>query len=217
MSSAITLRSVHDNPIRGRLNAWFFHVMESTMDAHYGARKRALFADLPRTIVEIGAGAGANLRYYRAGTHVHAIEPNPHMHARLAARAASLGVGVTIHTAPAEAIPLPDASVEAVVSTLVLCTVHDPAAVLAEVRRVLRPGGRFVCLEHVAAEEGTALAALQRAIRRPWAYVFEGCHTHRETGRALTDAGFSALSVERFRQPTPFVPVRPHLVATAVR
>lgn len=201
------------NPVRSRVNAWFFASMNWYMHWKYAARKTALFADLPGTIVEIGAGAGANFRYLRRGTHVIAIEPNPFMHGSLERNAREAGVEVTIRGIGAEGIDLPDASVDAVVCSLVLCTVEDPSAALREVRRILRPGGRFVCIEHVAAPEDTWLGRLQRWIFRPWHWLFEGCHTHRDTERVLEAAGFSDVRIERFTMRTAFLPIRPQLAA----
>ena len=109
-----------------------------------------------------------------------AIEPNPYMHARLRRAARRSGVELEIRSVVGERIDLPDASAEAVISSLVLCTVSDPAAVLAEIRRILRPGGRFSFAEHVAAKPRTPTRWSQRILRRPWAWVFEGCSCERD-------------------------------------
>ena len=119
------------------------------------------------------------------------------MHDRLRRRCAAAGVDVTVLPTGAEAIPLPDASVDEVLCSLVLCTAQDPAGVLAEVRRVLRPGGRFRFVEHVAAPRRGVRAWVQRTIRRPWGWIFEGCDPHRHTPDAIGQAGFSEVHVER--------------------
>jgi SAM-dependent methyltransferase len=206
-----------DHPIRGRINAWFFRAVDGYMHRKYRDVKRELFGGLPRTVLEIGAGGGANLRYLDPGTHVVAIEPNPHMHGPLRAAAARHRVTVDIRAAVAERIPLPDASVEAVISSLVLCSVSDPRRALAEIRRVLRPGGRFWCVEHVAAPEGSFLARVQRAVRGPWRWLFEGCETQRDVAALLREAGFASVEIRPFTLPTAFVPVRPQLAAVALR
>jgi ubiquinone/menaquinone biosynthesis C-methylase UbiE len=205
------------HPIRSRLNAWFFRAMDGYMHRKYDWIKSELFGGLPRVVVEIGAGGGANLRYLRAGSHVVALEPNVHMHPFLRAAAERAGVTVDVHAVGAERIPLADASVEAVISSLVLCSVSDPRRVLAEIRRVLRPGGRFWCLEHVAAPPGSALGRVQRAVRSPWRWLFEGCETQRDVAALLSEAGFASVEVEAFSVRTAFLPVRPHVAAVALR
>src|SRR4029079_1924951 len=159
------------NPVRGRLNAWLFRILDSYMDAKYGALKRRLFAELPDTVVEIGGGSGANCRYLRRGTRLVAIEPNVHMHPHLRAAAARHQLALELRPLGADRLPLADASGEAVTCTRVLCAVPDPVAVLREVRRVLRPGGRFVCIEHVAARAGL-VACVQRLPHPPTPLVF---------------------------------------------
>jgi ubiquinone/menaquinone biosynthesis C-methylase UbiE len=207
----------HAHAVRGRFNAWLLEVLDGYQHRKYGALKREMFGGLPRTVLELGAGDGANFRYLAPGTRVIAIEPNMHMHRRLRARAARHGIHVDVRVATAEALPLADGTVDAVISSLVLCTVPDPARALAEVRRVLRPGGRYWCIEHVAAPEGTVLAELQRALRRPWGWLFEGCETCRDTARLLREAGFASVEVTPFTLPTVFAPIRAQIAAVAVR
>jgi ubiquinone/menaquinone biosynthesis C-methylase UbiE len=206
----------HPNPVRGRINAAFFGLMDGYMHWKYGEMKSRLFADLPDVVVELGAGTGANFRYLPPGTRVIAIEPNHYMHARLARSACRWGIDLDIRGAGAERLDLPDECVDAVVCSLVLCTVEDPELALKEVRRILRPGGRFVCIEHVSAPPGTLLARLQRWVFRPWRWFFEGCHTHRDTAAVLTRAGFSSTDIRPFTWRSAFLPVRPQVAAVCV-
>ncbi len=212
-----TLDVQRTHAVRGRFNAWLLEVLDGYQHRKYAALKREMFGGLSHTVLELGAGDGANFRYLAPGTRVIAIEPNVHMHRWLRARAARHGIDVDVRAATAEALPLADRAVDAVISSLVLCTVPDPARVLAEVRRVLRPGGRYWCIEHVAASEGSALAGLQRALRRPWRWMFEGCETSRDTARLLREAGFASVEVTPFTLPTVFAPIRPQIAAVAVR
>lgn len=171
--------------------------------------RRALLAGLSGTVVEIGAGTGANLALYPATVRRLVLtESSPHMLARLrgAVAEAATGTGaggdggpppdrvaagaVEVVEASAEAMPLADGEADAVVSTLVLCTVPEPAAALAEARRVLRPGGRLVFLEHVAADDRPPRLKWQRRIDHIWPHVAAGCHLTRRTEASITEAGF---------------------------
>jgi ubiquinone/menaquinone biosynthesis C-methylase UbiE len=203
--------------VRGRLNAVFFTALDRYLDHLLRPQKEAVFRDLPHTVVELGPGVGANLRYLSPGTRLIAVEPNPAMHHGLRARAARAQVELELHAVVAERLDLPDASVDAVLSSLVLCTVTDPAAVLAEVRRVLRPGGRYLFVEHVAAPEGTALRRLQRAVRRPWSWTFEGCSCERDLRAVIEAAGFAETAVTDHRVPGPFLPVSTQISGGAIR
>jgi SAM-dependent methyltransferase len=210
-------RDVHDHAIRGRFHAWFLSRTEDLLHRLHGERKRRLFGELPRRVVEIGPGTGANFRYYPAGTEVVAVEPNLRMHERLREAAARHQVGLELRGAKGEGLDVETGSVEAVVATFVLCSVDDPARVLDEARRVLAPGGRLVFLEHVAAPAGTALRRVQDWVQPPWTWWFEGCRPNRDTGEALARAGFSQLALERFEISGPMLHVRPHIAGVAVR
>jgi SAM-dependent methyltransferase len=205
-----------DHPVRGRFNSAFFWAMGGYLNWHLRHHKATAFADLPPTVVELGSGVGSNLRYLPDGARLIAIEPNPHMHARLRRAARARGVDLEIRSVVAERIDLPDASADAVISSLVLCSVRDPEAVLAEVRRVLRPGGRFSFAEHVVAKPGTLTRWTQRTLRRPWAWVFEGCSCERDLAGSIRSAGFSSVDLAPYRIRSPFVPFNTHIAGTAV-
>jgi SAM-dependent methyltransferase len=204
------------HPARGRFNSAFFWAMGGYVNWHMRKHKAMVFAELPADVVELGSGVGANLRYLQPGSRLIAIEPNPYMHARLRRAAQRRGVDLEIRDVVAERMDLPDASTDAVISSLVLCTVSDPAAVLAEVRRILRPGGRFSFAEHVAAKPRTPTRWLQRTIRRPWAWVFEGCSCERDLARLITSAGFASVEIGDHRVHSLFVPFNPHIAGTAI-
>ena len=126
---------------RGPFNAAFFGVMGPYIEWHVRRHKRRVFADLPPTVVELGPGVGANLRHLSPGTTLVAVEPNPHMHRGLRAAAERRGVRLDLRERVAEHTGLADGCVDTVISSLVLCTVTDPAAVLAEVVELLNEGG----------------------------------------------------------------------------
>ena len=180
----------------------------------YGEKKRRLFADLHGTIVEIGPGTGVNLPYLPDGLRWIGLEPNPHMHSFLREQLAERGIEGELRTSPAQDTGLPTASADVVISTLVLCSVPDLEETLAELRRILKPGGRLLFIEHVAAPRDTWLYTLQRGVRPVWRRLGDGCHPDRDTGAALEAAGFSSVEYERFDTGLPVV--SPHIMGTAV-
>lgn len=152
-------------------------------------RRAELLGRARGRVLEIGAGTGLNLPHYRSELDELVLtEPDPGMSARLRTRTRRSGREVTVVEAEAELLPLPDASVDTVVSTMVLCTVPDPGAALREISRVLRPGGRFLFCEHVLSSSDRA-ARWQRRLAGPWAAVAMGCRCDRpllaEIGRVL--------------------------------
>lgn len=200
-----------------RLNAWVFRWLDGVLDRKYRRLKRELLTGMPATVVELGPGCGANFRYLAAGTRVRAIEPNPHMHPPLMAAARRHQIELSLHGLGSDGIDLPDGSVDVVLATLVLCSVPDPAATLTAILRVLRPGGRFICIEHVAARPGSFAARLQRLLFRPWRWFFDGCHTTRRTAETIEAAGFSSVHVRSFDLPTLLLPFRPQIAVVAVK
>ena len=184
-------------------------------EAHGNAARRAsVLADARGTVVELGAGTGLNLAHYPADVELILTEPEEPMARRLEER---LGAGRRgrVLRAPAEALPLDDDSADSVVSTLVLCTVDDLNASLAEIRRVLRPGGRLLFIEHVAAPRGSRLRRVQELVHRPWHALACGCHDNRETEAALARAGFEVEGLQRGRLEAAAPPMRPLIFGSA--
>lgn len=206
-----------DHAVRGRFNAWFFSALDRYIDRVARPLKRIAFDGLDAArVVEIGPGVGANLRYLPAAAELIAIEPNLRMHAPLRRRCADAGITLTLVPGYADRLPLPDRSVDEVICSLVLCTVPDPDAVLAEATRVLRPGGRFRFVEHVAAPSGSPRAQAQQALHKPWAWLFEGCDLHRDTASAIERAGFTRTTIVPMRpRGSIFYPVNTMICGTA--
>jgi ubiquinone/menaquinone biosynthesis C-methylase UbiE len=203
-------------PIRQRLFASAMARFGGKAEQYLEPYKTRLLGDLSGTVLEIGAGAGANLRYFlNRPVKWIGVEPNRFMLPHLMREARRAGIEVEVCEGAAENLPLASASVDAVVSTLVLCSVLNLPRVLAEILRVLRPGGKFVFIEHVAAPQGTWLRRVQRWVRPLWQRMGDGCHPDRETGRALEDSGFAKVTIERFDAPLPVV--RPHIAGVAVK
>ncbi|MCC5949987.1 MAG: class I SAM-dependent methyltransferase [Nitriliruptoraceae bacterium] len=166
-----------------------------------GRRRARLVRATEGTVVEIGAGTGGNLRHLTADDRVErwiATEPTAAMRRRLDERAreaaARTGRTIEVVAAPAESLPVPDGVADTVVSTLTLCTVRDPVLALAEIRRVLAPGGNLLVIEHVAADG--SWRRVQRGIEPLWRRVAGGCHLTRDLGALLTDAGFTTDGLE---------------------
>jgi len=207
---------VIDNAVRGRFNAWFLAALDGYMHWKYSDIKQRLLERAPQVVVELGPGSGANLRYLSRGTRLIAIEPNRHMHPILRRRAKECGIELDLRGLAGEKLDLPSASVDFVFSALVLCSVEEPERVIAEVRRVLRPGGRFACVEHVAAPAGSSTHGIQRLIRRQWKWVFEGCDLCRDTASTLRSSGFAQVEVQSIVMPTILVPIRHQIAALCV-
>jgi ubiquinone/menaquinone biosynthesis C-methylase UbiE len=126
-----------------------------------------------------------------------------------------LGMQIDLRTGLAHELPADDGSVDAVVGTLVLCCVRDPQLALIEIIRVLKPGGQFLFIEHVAAPRGTWLRFLQGCVKPIWSQMGDGCHPDRETWNTLEKAGFGRLEYERITAPT--LIVSPQIVGAAVK
>jgi ubiquinone/menaquinone biosynthesis C-methylase UbiE len=150
-----------------------------------------LLAGLSGRVIELGAGSGSNFAHYPATVdEVVAVEPEPYLREHARAAAAEASVPIEVVEGVADALPAEDASFDAAVACLVLCTVPDQPRALAELRRVLRPGGELRFYEHVRSDR-SAVAFSQRAVDRTfWPRAFGGCHTHRDTPAAIATAGF---------------------------
>jgi len=175
-----------------------------------------LLAKAQGDVLEIGAGDGANLPYYPDGVSLTLLDPNPYLLRHAPEVAARRGFEVETELAYAEALPFPDAHFDTVVTTHVLCSVRDQARALAEIRRVIRPGGLFLFLEHVAARPETFTYRVQHVINPAWKLVGDGCHLTRNTATAIQDAGFSRVELRAFEADGLGI-VSPHIVGQAVR
>ncbi len=201
--------------LTSRLNAWLLHKGSERYNKKVDERKRKLFSALSGRVLEIGPGTGANLEYYPENISLIGLEPNPFMQNYLKERAEELYQKIEIITGTAENIPLTDESVDFVVSTLVLCSVDDIYEALAEIKRVLKPGGRFLFMEHVAAPRKNLLRNTQHLIEPLWKRMADGCHPDRETWKAIESTGFKNVEIEHFRLSLPVV--SPHIIGTAVK
>ncbi|MFW5419161.1 methyltransferase domain-containing protein [Nocardiopsis sp. CNT-189] len=184
-------------------------------DPHWeGPVRGRLLGGLTGRVLDVGAGTGKSLADLAGAGHVTAVEPAPGRRALLAERARAAPVPVEVADADAEDLPYPDASFDAVCCVLMLCSVGDPARTLAEIRRVLVPGGTLAFIEHVREEEPGARARVQRAVA-PLQRLLLGCDLRRRTEEAIGAAGFAVEEITRNRPFGPLAPSQPIIVGRA--
>jgi ubiquinone/menaquinone biosynthesis C-methylase UbiE len=204
------------HPIFARVYA---RIADAAEKAGAAEHRDEVLADLEGRVVEVGAGTGLNFSHYPSSVEeVVAVEPEPHLRhlAEDAARRSSVPVRVVDGTA--EALPLESASVDAGVVSLVLCSVRDQGVALAELYRVIRPGGQLRFYEHVRSEDSRR-AKLQDRIDLVWPCFGGGCHPNRQTFSAIESAGFVVDHHRSFDFQPCFIsaPVAPHVMGVAVR
>jgi ubiquinone/menaquinone biosynthesis C-methylase UbiE len=194
----------------GRVVAWAYDwFMSSSEKAGLKDGRRDLLADANGRSLEIGAGTGLNLELWPESTESLVLsEPDPHMAAKLRKRLARSPRPAEVVEAPGERLPFESASFDTVALTLVLCTARDPAAVLREASRILRPGGRLLFLEHVRSDD-PKLARWQDRLHGPW-YVFGyGCNCNRATLATIQESPLEVEHVEHGQMPKAPPIVRP--------
>ncbi|MED6114001.1 hypothetical protein PIB30_076034 [Stylosanthes scabra] len=181
--------------------AWVMNSATESYEAEVAKYKSQVLSNLKGKalkILEVGIGTGPNLSYYATDSNVHVVGIDPNLKMEKYARSAAISAGLPLsnfefYQAVGEAIPLSDASVDAVVGTLVLCSVKDVDLALKEVKRVLRPGGQYVFVEHVAAKDGTSLKFFQQLLDPLQQILADGCHLSRQTESRISKAGFSSV------------------------
>ena len=201
--------------LRSRLFAFAYDKFSrGSEEAGLAEQRRNLIAGASGHVLEIGGGTGANLGYYGAGVEsVTVTEPEPSMLKRLERKAREQNSQATVLRAAAEDLPFEDASFDTVVSTLVLCGVDDQPRVLRELRRVLRPGGRLIFLEHVRSDDPRVAKTQDRM--NPVNRFFVCCHCNRPTLETIRSAGFEVTELEQTELPKAPPFVRPLIVGTA--
>lgn len=199
--------------------AFYPKLVERSEKAGQRETRRQLIGRAEGRTLELGAGSGLNLRHYTAAvTELILTEPSPHMLAHLRTELRehppSAGSWKLVQTG-AEQLPFAENSFDTVVCTYVLCTIPDPDRALAEVARVLRPGGRMLFLEHVHAGEGTRLGRVQDLVEVPHRYIAAGCYPNRRTGETIGRSPLEVERLERGRQPSAVPTVRPTIIGSA--
>jgi ubiquinone/menaquinone biosynthesis C-methylase UbiE len=194
--------------------AGYDKIMAGTEKATLAAHRRTLIAQASGRVLEIGGGTGANLQHYAPGVELTVTEPEEPMLKRLRQRVNAEAPWTEVVQAPAEALPFEDASFDVAVTTLVLCGVDSQPRALGELRRVLRPGGRLLFIEHVRSDD-PCRARWQDRLNGLQQRIGHGCNCNRSTVDAMRAAGFSIGQVEQdvLRKAPPIV--RPLVVGVA--
>ena len=203
--------------IRKRLFAWVMNKGESINRKLYGPFKQDLFVNLKGTVVEIGPGTGINFNYLPSGITWLGVEPNEAFHELLLSQAKASGIAATLLSGEADNIPLADNYADAVICTLVLCSVSNPSAAITEMKRVLKPGGKLIFIEHVAAPRGTMLRTAQNAFNPFNRVVADGCNCNRETWSTIQQAGFNQVEISNYRLKGTLKFHSPHIMGFAVK
>lgn len=189
-------------------------LLKKTEESGLRDTRRELLSKASGATIDIGAGTGANVGLFPDDLpRLVFAEPDPHMSKRLRAKLAEADGRAEVMEAPAEGLPLPDNSFDTAVATLVLCTVPDPAAALAEAARVLKPGGKLLFAEHVRGEDG--LARWQDRLEVPWRYFADGCRCNRDTVATIGASAFTIDSVEHGEMPASPPLVKPQVWGSA--
>ena len=190
--------------------------LKATEEAGLRRMRSELLAGATGKTLELGAGTGVNLDLYpEAVVDLTLVEPGPHMAKRLRERLAISSRAATVVEAPAERLPFEADTFDTAVSTLVLCTVPDPAAAISELERVLKPGGRLLFIEHVRADD-PAQARWQDRLERPWRFLADGCHCNRDTLATLSGSRLRVGTLEHDQLPKTPPIVRPLIRGSAV-
>lgn len=201
----------------GRAFAWGYDFFQRrSCQAGMREKRREVLSRARGRTLEVGAGTGINLEHYGPQvTELVLSEPDRHMVPRLRRKVADSGVAAQVVQAPAESLPFPDDSFDTVTLVYVLCTVPDPGRALAEITRVLKPGGSLLFAEHVRSDD-PGLARWQDRLHGPWRLFGNGCHCNRDTVAAIEASALELSDLERGEIPKMPPIVRP-LVAGSAR
>jgi len=206
----------HSHPVFARVYEKVAEIGERRGGAEHRQR---LLAGLSGRVIEVGAGSGANFAHYPPTvSEVIAVEPEPYLRERAQRAAAQAAVSVSVVDGGADRLPGEAESFDAGVAALVLCTVPDQPSALAELYRVIRPGGELRFYEHVVAHRKWEARYQRFADATFWPHVAGGCHLARDTKTGIEHAGFQIQTCERFPfSPAPFIPPDPHILGVALR
>jgi ubiquinone/menaquinone biosynthesis C-methylase UbiE len=190
--------------------------LKATEEAGLREMRREVLASASGRTIDVGAGTGVNVELFPPAVEELVLaEPDPHMLRHLRPKLSGASREASVVQAPAEKLPFEEDSFDTVVFTLVLCTVPDPRAALAEAARILKPGGKLLFVEHVRAED-PGLARWQDRLERPWHFLADGCHCNRDTAALLASSAFEVERLERGSLPKAPPIIRPLVCGSAV-
>ncbi len=196
-------------------SAMYDRLLAGTEDAGMRDRRREVLAQARGRTIDIGAGTGANLGLFPDGLErLVMAEPDPHMLKQLRPKLTASGLDIDLVGAGAENLPFEDSSFDTAIFTLVLCTVPDPDAALAEAARVLKPGGQLLFIEHVRGEGN--VANWQDRLEGPWKFVADGCRCNRDTVANIEASPLTVEQVEHGELPRSPPLVRPLIWGRAI-
>jgi SAM-dependent methyltransferase len=190
--------------------------LKSTEKNGLARMRTRILAEARGAVLEVGAGTGINLGHYPPTlSRLTLVEPDPYMARRLRTRRARMDREATILEVRGEELPLDDGSFDTAVSTLALCTVREPAMVLSELSRVLKPGGQLLFIEHVRSGD-RQLARWQDRLEKPWRLVADGCRCNRDLSATIADSPFELRAIDRGQLPNVPAIIRPMISGRAV-
>lgn len=189
------MKSVRSHPVYASI---YDRYNDSAERSWLGECRQAIASKARGRVLDVGSGTGMNLHYYKGVEAVVLVEPDPAYLKQLRRRTAVATVPVEVVDGRAEKLPFPDASFDTIVSTLVMCSVDEPVLCAAELRRVLKPDGQLLLLEHVKTEAGVWREALQTAAVPIWRFFVGGCCCNRPSLSTLEQAGFEITEQRPF-------------------
>ncbi len=202
----------------GRLfTAWYGLAMRFADEMGLRETRREVLAEAHGRTLDIGSGTGSNIPLYTAAvSELVLVEPDDHMQRALRCKLDEEGrPGTELVQAPAEKLPFPDSSFDCVACTMVLCTIPNPAAALAEAARVLKPGGRLLFLEHVRSQD-PGFARWQDRLEKPWRFLADGCHCNRDSLATIEASPFTVEGFKHGQMPAAPLIVKPLVYGSAV-
>lgn len=203
--------------IRKRFFAWLLKKGDSFNEILYGGIKTQLFLPAKGKILEVGPGTGVNFKHLKNVDQWFGIEPNTFFHQALLNEALHHKIKASLITSDAESIALEDNSMDVVICTLVLCSVAHPEKAIHEMKRVLKPGGRLIFIEHVVAPDKSSLRKVQNLLNPLNRFIADGCNCNRETWTYLEKAGFEKLELRHFKVDGAIKLHAPHIMGVGIK